>query len=77
MRQLLSIQRRLRGARIGSLTRRDYYAEAAQVYAFDARARGEAEHVIEAIIAGREPSAARGGGKKPSHRPPRSAEDAP
>jgi poly(A) polymerase len=75
MRQLLSIQRRLRSGRIGSLARRDYYAEAAQVYAFDARARGEAEHVIEAIVAGREPGASRGGGgghgggRRPSQRP--------
>jgi poly(A) polymerase len=57
MRQLLAIQKRLRQGRVGSLSRRDYYADAAQVYALDAAARGVADHEIESIVAGREPSA--------------------
>ena len=70
MRQILAIQRRLRSGRIGSLARRDYYADAAQVYAIDARARGEAPHIIEAIIAGREPTVAPRPPRRPS-KPPR------
>ncbi len=71
MRQILSIQRRLRSGRIGSLARRDYYAESAQVYAFDARTRGVPAHEIEAIVAGREPTAPKPPTPRRPTRPPR------
>lgn len=54
MRQILSIQRRLRSGRIGSLARRDYYPESAAVYALDAAARAVPRTEIEAILAGRD-----------------------
>lgn len=54
MRQILSIQRRLRSGRVGSLARRDYYPEAAALYALDAEARGVPAAEIDAIVAGRE-----------------------
>ncbi|MEI8254046.1 MAG: CCA tRNA nucleotidyltransferase [Deltaproteobacteria bacterium] len=71
MRQILAIQRRLRSGRIGSLARREYYAESAQVYAFDARTRGVPAHEIEAILAGREPSAPKPPTPRRPTRPPR------
>jgi poly(A) polymerase len=67
MRQILAIQRRLRSGRVGSLARRDYYPEAASLYALDAVARGVPEADIQAIVSGREPMR----GRRPSQRPPR------
>lgn len=75
MRQILSIQRRLRTGRVGSLGRRDFYPDAAQVYLFDARARGEHEQVIEAIVAGREPTTAPRGRKSSPRTPQENTDD--
>jgi poly(A) polymerase len=55
MRQILAIQRRLRNGRIGTLARRDYYPEAASIYALDGLARGLPQAEINAILAGRDP----------------------
>ncbi len=65
MRQILSVQRRLRTGRLGSLPRRDFYADAASLYALDATARGTAQDTIDAIVAGREPGG-RTGRERPS-----------
>jgi poly(A) polymerase len=66
MRQILSIQRRLRQGRVGSLARRDYYGEAAALYALDARARGVPTNEIEAILAGRDPPPRRRNSQAPN-----------
>lgn len=54
MRQILGIQRRLRSGKVGSLGRRDFYPEAAAVYALDAAARGVSPGDIDSIVAGRD-----------------------
>jgi poly(A) polymerase len=54
VRSLLAAQKRLRAGRVGALGRRDFFSEAAAVYALDAEARGCDPDEIRAITSGRD-----------------------
>jgi poly(A) polymerase len=67
LRSILAAQKRLRAGKVGSLARRDFFAEAAAVYALDAEARGCDPEEIRAVVSGRDWS----------HRPRKDAARAP
>lgn len=77
MRQILSVQQRLRSGKIGALARRDYYSEAATLYALDAVARGVPTHEIEAVMKGQEPSRSRRASQRAARHEPASAPGKP
>ena len=54
LRQILAVQRRLRAGRHMPMARRDFYPEAAEVFAFDAQVRGIHPHDIASVVQGRE-----------------------